>query len=357
MKHLITPAIMSGGSGTRLWPLSTQQTPKQFHALAGDRTMIQQTILRAQGETEEISFSAPIILASAAHRALVAQQLAAIGCAPQAVALEPMGRNTAATAAIAAALATETDPDALVLLLPADHVITDVAGFHAVIARAAPMARGHIVTFGIEPSRPETGYGYIRRGESLADGVFAIDSFREKPNAATAQSYLDQGGFSWNAGMFLFHPRVLLEEMGAAAAIRDGALAALAGATREGVDILLDAALFAAVPSQPLDIAVMEKTTKGAVAPCDIGWADIGSWDEVWRLAARDANGNAHQGPTAMLDGANNLLLSAGPTICAAGIEDLIIVATKDAVVVLPRARAQEVKAMLEAAKQLQPRD
>lgn len=353
MKHLITPAIMSGGSGTRLWPLSTQAIPKQFHALAGAQTMIQRTILRVQGETSQIAFGAPIILASAAHRGLVAAQLAAIDCAPQAVALEPIGRNTAATAAIAAALAVEADPEALVLLLPADHVIADIAGFHAIIERAAPLARERIVTFGIEPSRPETGYGYIRRGEALAPGVFAIDSFREKPNAATAQSYLDQGGFSWNAGMFLFHPRLLLEEMDAAADIRDGALAALASAKRDGVEIALDEALFANVPAQPLDIAVMEKTKKGAVAPCDIGWADIGSWDEVWRLAARDSNGNALQGSAALLDGAGNLLFSDGPKICAAGIEDMIIIATGEAVVVLPRARAQEVKALLEAAKNL----
>ncbi|MBC7770007.1 MAG: mannose-1-phosphate guanyltransferase, partial [Phycisphaerales bacterium] len=247
----------------------------------------------------------------------------------------------------------EIDPDALVLLLPADHVIADAAGFRAAIARAAPFARDRIVTFGITPDRPATGYGYIKRGAELGEGVFAIDSFREKPNAETATGYLAAGGYCWNAGIFLFHPATLLAEFAASADVRDKALAALAGAGRIGDEIRLDAALFSAAPSLPLDIAVMEKTSRAAVAPCEIGWADIGAWDEIWRISPRDANGNALQGAAIALDASNNLLRGDGVKVCVAGVSDLVVIATPEAVIIVPRERAQDVKLLREMAEKL----
>lgn len=351
MKHRIIPAIMSGGAGTRLWPASTAAKPKQFHALSGERTLIQETALRVSGEHGALSFAPPIVLANAAHADLAETQLAEIGRPAAALVLEPLARNTAALGALAAAVAKELEPGALVLLLAADHVIEDVAGFHDVIARAAPAARERIVTFGIAPSRPETGYGYIKRGALLNDGVYAIEAFKEKPALHVAEEYLADGGYSWNAGIFFFNPDVVLREFGAAKDIRDFALAALAQAKRDGARIALDATQFARAPAAPFDIAVMERTALGAVAPCDIGWADIGAWDEIWRLSPKDGAGNALSGTVIALDAKNSLLRANGITVAAAGVEDLIVVAEGDVVVIAPRARAQDVKQLLEAAK------
>lgn len=351
MQRRILPAIMSGGAGTRLWPASTEAKPKQFHALAGAGTLIQETARRLSGASGDLVFEAPIILANAAHADLVETQLNEIGIAPLAIALEPFGKNTAAAGAIAAALGRELAPGALVLLVPADHVIGDVTAFHDAIARAAAHAETHIVTFGIKPDRPETGYGYIKRGETMSEHVFAIDSFKEKPDAETARAYLSTGDYAWNSGMFLFDPDVLLAEFEKAADIRDATLAALAAATRIGARILIDAEKFAAVRAAPIDIAVMEATLLGAVAPVDIGWADLGAWDEIWRLADKDSAGNVRIGPVVTLDARNNLLRSDGITLAVAGIEDLIVVAEGDTILIAPRARAQDVKKLLEAAK------
>jgi mannose-1-phosphate guanylyltransferase/mannose-6-phosphate isomerase len=344
MTQRIIPAIMSGGAGTRLWPASTGDKPKQFHVLGGANSLFQDTISRVVGGTGGIAFCAPIVLCNHRHADLVEAELAAVGVEPAAIVLEPAARNTAAVAAIAAAVAGEIDLDALVLLLPADHLVADTPAFHAALARAAPFARERIVTFGITPARAATGYGYIRIGAQLGDGVFGIDSFREKPSEAVAEQYLADGGYAWNAGIFLFHPRTLLEEFDASADIREGALSALAHANRTGARIVLNAESFTQIRASPLDIAVMEKTTRAAVVPCDIGWADVGSWDEIWRLLAKDAAGNAIHGPVAVLDGANNLLRSDGVKICVAGVSNLIVVATPDAIIIVPRDRAQDVK-------------
>ncbi|MGD9814831.1 MAG: mannose-1-phosphate guanylyltransferase [Hyphomonadaceae bacterium] len=351
MSYRIIPAIMSGGAGTRLWPASTEAAPKQFHALGGGAdSMFVATLRRLSGGADALAFAPPIVLANAKHADLVDADLARADVSAAAIVLEPMARNTAAVGAIAAAAGAEIDPDALILLLPADHIIADAAAFHAAIARAAPLARDRIVTFGITPDRPATGYGYIKAGEKLAPGVFAIDSFREKPNLETARDYLAAGGYAWNAGMFLFSPRVMLEEFAAAADIRDAALTAFKAAKRDGARIELQREDFAKVRSTPLDIAVMEQTRRGAVAPCDIGWADVGAWDEIWRLSPHDAAGNALAGDVVLLDGANNLIRSDGPKICAAGVNDLIVVATAHAILILPRARAQDVKALKDLA-------
>ncbi|MBI1187455.1 MAG: mannose-1-phosphate guanyltransferase [Alphaproteobacteria bacterium] len=347
----ILPAIMSGGSGTRLWPLTTESRPKQFHALFGERTLFQETVARtAPGMAGPIEFLAPLILANAGHADLIETQLAALGTTPAALALEPVGRNTAATAAAAAALGRELAPDALILLLPADHVIADRDGFVAAIARAAAVAHERIVTFGITPDTAETGYGYIAVGPALREGVHAIESFTEKPTSALAADFLASGRHLWNSGMFLFAPDLLLDEFAAAPDIRDRTLAALAGARRDGRRIAL-AASFADIPAQPIDIAVMEKTTRGAVAPCAIGWADVGSWDTFWRLSARNDAGNAIAGPTLILDSNNNLLRSDGPRVSVAGVKDMIVVVSNGEVLVMPRARAQDTKALWSMAK------
>ncbi len=350
MKQRIIPAIMSGGAGTRLWPLSTDAQPKQFHALAGTRSLFAETVARVSGETDAISFAPPIVLCNSSHKQWIDAHLAEIGASASAIVYEPVARNTAAAAAVAAALGAEIDAEALVLLLPADHSIADREGFLAAIARAAPIARERIVTFGIEPNRPETGYGYIKSGATLSEGVFAIDSFREKPQREIAERYLAEGGHSWNAGMFFFHPRTMLEEFAANADIRDRALAALAAARRNGVEIYLDAEHFARARSLPLDIAVMEHTRKGAVAPCAIGWADIGAWDEIWRLAAKDELGNAIHGDVVAVGSSNNLLRGEGVKVCVSGVNDLIVIATQKTVIVIPRERAQDVKQLRERA-------
>lgn len=344
----IIPVIMSGGSGTRLWPLSTASKPKQFHNLGAERTMIEETLMRFSGEHEGLVFLAPVIIASAAHRDLVVSAIAACGIAPSAIILEPKGRNTAATAALAALIALEIDPQADVLLAPADHLVARADVFMATIRAASSVLPHRIVTFGIDPTGPETGYGYILQGESLADGVHAVASFKEKPELPIAQQYLDQGGYSWNSGVFLFSPGTMLEEFAIAAAdIRDGAAVALACAQREGVEILLDAEAFAAVRSAAVDRAVMEHTKRAAVAPCDIGWADVGSWAEVWRLADKDGQGNSTSGSVIIEDGANNLVRTDGPHISIVGLSDLIVIADGNSILIAPRDRAQDVKKVI----------
>lgn len=352
MTATIIPAIMSGGAGTRLWPVSTTAEPKQFHALAdAKKSLFVSTIERVQGAADGIKFAAPLVLCNVRHRERVLEHLAAAGVTDATLVLEPTPRNTAAVAAIAAAVAAEIEPDALVLLLPADHVIADANGFRAAIARAAAFARERIVTFGIEPDRPATGYGYIKRGAPLGEGVYAVASFREKPEEDVARGYLAEGGFSWNAGIFLFHPATLLREFENSADIRDKALASLKHAEHDGADIRLAAHLFEQIPSVPFDIAVMEKTSRAAVAICDIGWADIGAWDEIWRVSPRDERGNAMHGAVVAHDARNNLLRAEGVTLCVDGVSNLIVIATPTSVIVLPRERAQNVKALKEAAE------
>jgi mannose-1-phosphate guanylyltransferase/mannose-6-phosphate isomerase len=340
MKHRIIPAIMSGGAGTRLWPLSTEQRPKQFHALGGSETLFAATARRVSGDTAGVTYAPPLVLCNARYEGLVRENIGAL----TAMILEPMPRNTAAVGAIAAAVAAEIDPDALVLLLPADHLVRDVDGFHAIIERAAPFARDRIVTFGITPDRPATGFGYVKRGDALGDGVFAIESFKEKPDEFTARHYLATGGYAWNAGIFLFHPQTMLTEFEASAEIRDAALVSLRKARRANDVIALDAATFSQVRSEPLDIAVMEKTRRSAVAPCSIGWADIGSWDEVWRLTPRDASGHAVLGPAAAAD--IGKMKASGMKALAVDGEDLVVIAAPNGMLIIPRETAADAKAL-----------
>ncbi len=344
----ILPVIMSGGSGTRLWPLSTDARPKQFHALGGARSMIEETALRLSGSHGDIEFLPPVVIANAAHGEIVESLLKSSGIAPAAIVLEPQGRNTAAAAAIAAMVAQEIAPDAHVLLAPADHLVTKPAAFISAIRAATAVVDNNIVTFGIVPTAPETGYGYILANELLAPGVHRIAAFKEKPDYATATRYLAEGGYSWNSGVFFFSQRVLLEEFSIAAAdIRDGARDALSRAKRNGPDILLDAATFGAIRSEAVDRAVMEKTRRAAVVPCDIGWADVGSWAELWRLSDKDAAGNVADGKATLLDCANTLVRADGMQVSVIGIEDLIVVASGNSVLVMPRSRAQDVKKVI----------
>jgi mannose-1-phosphate guanylyltransferase/mannose-6-phosphate isomerase len=351
--HTIVPVIMSGGAGKRLWPLSTAQKPKQFHALAGARSLIQDTLLRLSGEAEGLRFLPPVIIANAAHADAVAAQARAAGLEPAEIVLEPEGRNTAATAALAALAVQRLAPGALALLAPADHRIADAAGFRAVVAQAAALARSHICTFGITPDRPETGYGYIQIGEALAPGVHAIRCFKEKPDRAQAQAYLDSGDFLWNAGIFAFAPERLLAEFAVLAPeVLASAQGGYAGARRDGRSVWLSDA-FKAAPSIAFDVAVMERTRIGAVAPCAVGWADVGSWSEVHRLSAADAVGNVSNGAVLLRGARDCLVLGEGVQVIAADVQGLAIIATRDAVLVAPLDRAQDVKALLEQAAAL----
>ena len=342
----IIPAIMSGGAGTRLWPLSTEDHPKQFHVLMGPRTMFAETVARVSGAP----FGPPIVLCGESHAPRVRAALTEIDTRAAAIVIEPAARNTAAVAASAAAVAQELDRGALVLLLPSDHVITNVASFHAAIENAARFARDRIVTFGMTPTHAATGYGYIKRGGALGEGVFAIEAFKEKPDEHTAQTYLRDGAYSWNSGMFLFAPEILLAEFGANAAIRNHALTALQNATREADTIRLGAA-YADAPRLPLDIAVMEHTARGAVTPCDIGWADVGSWAEVWRLAPRDTDGFAVLGPAASADVSK--MRESGMKAAAIDGDDLLVVASANGLLIAPRALVRDRDALSRAAREL----
>jgi mannose-1-phosphate guanylyltransferase/mannose-6-phosphate isomerase len=351
VKQRLIPAVMSGGSGTRLWPLSTDSTPKQFHPLGSDQTLIQDTVLRMRAQPS-LELGEPILIGNRRHIDLIQVQMAQLGRSPSAVVLEPFGRNTAAVAAVTAMLAMAQDPDALVLLMPADHVIADAEGFSATIAKAAPAAQDNIVTFGVEPTAAETGYGYIEAGEPILGAVRKVARFAEKPDLKTAEAYLAGGRHLWNAGIFLFSPRVLLAEMARLApGVVEACRAALDAGRRTGPVIDLDETAFAACPSISIDYAVMEHTDKAAVAPIGVSWADVGSWSELWRLGPRQAHENFVQGNAVLIDTSDCLVWAADRMVAAIGVSDLIIVQTPDAVIVLPKSRAQDVKLLVEQVK------
>ena len=349
----IVPVIMSGGSGTRLWPLSRLASPKQLHALVSDMTMVQETVRRVATTDEGFSFEPPLIVLNAAQHDLARHQLEVLGVEASHFVVEPFGRNTAPVAAVAAEVVRQQyGEDALVLLLPADHHIKDDVAFHRAVAAGAELAAdGHIITFGIQPDRPETGYGYIRRGAAVGAG-YAVDAFTEKPNRERAAHFLEDGRYYWNAGMFLFGVGTLAEAMQ-----RDcpDVLEAAQTAVREGrrVDgkILLDEAAFAKSPSISFDYAVMERTDRAAVVPADIGWSDVGSWEALWTIAEKDQDGNVARGDVHLLDSRNSYVLSSGPHVGTIGIEDIVVVATGDAVLVTRRDRSQDVKRIVDALK------
>lgn len=342
---------MSGGSGTRLWPLSTPEKPKQFHALATAHTMIQETVLRLSGD----AFLKPVLICGTRHEALVREQFEAINLSPQAIILEPFARNTAAVAAIAALIGQEIDPEAYILLMPADHIITQPDAFHAAIERATKVAQDYIVTFGINPFMPETGFGYIQRQDAITDGVFKVAQFLEKPDLITAQAYVSSGEYDWNAGIFLFSPKVMMEELSIyEPSVLNGAREALEKATINGPVRALHEGSFAQCPSISVDYAIMERTKRAAVVPCDIGWADVGGYNELWRLGQKDENGNYCVGDTIAIDAQNNLIHAGTTPIAVIGLNDVIVVSTPAGIVVTTKDRAQDVKLAAEAIKKMQ---
>ncbi len=347
----IIPVILSGGSGTRLWPMSRPEMPKQMLALTSDATMLQLTAGRALGER----FAAPIVVANARHADLVEQQLADAGAAPQALILEPAGRNTAPAIALAA-IAAGGGGDAL-LVMPSDHVIGDIAAFHAAIEAAMPLvSQGWLVTFGIAPDAPETGYGWIQLGEELQPGVNRVARFVEKPPLDKAQAMLASGDHAWNGGIFLFLADAYLEAIaqfdpGMLVATRD----AMDKARADGTRIYPDAVAFAASPDDSIDYAVMEKADRVAVVPVNMGWNDVGSWDALHAISDVDDAGNAHRsqgdGNVLAIDTKTCFVRSDGIRISLVGVNDLIVVASGNDVLIMPRGRSQEVKKLIEAMK------
>lgn len=344
----ITPVILSGGSGTRLWPLSRKALPKQLLALVGHGTMIQETATRARGDR----FAAPIVICGEDHRFLIAEQLRQVGIMDADVVLEPAGRNTAPAAAIAALKVVEGDPDGLLLLMPSDHVVTAPVAFAKAVAIATEAARnGALVTFGISPTGPETGYGYIRRGGPVAgvEGAFAVDRFVEKPDRATAEHYLAEGSYSWNSGIFLFAAKAFLQEMqrlepGMLAACRE----ALARSSRDLDFLRLGREAFLACPSQSIDYAIMEHAANAAVVPVEMGWSDVGSWQSLWQISDRDGDGNTLRGDVVAEGVRDSYVRSDGPLVAALGVTDLVVVATKDAVLISHRDASQGVKKIVD---------
>ena len=335
----LQPVLLSGGSGTRLWPLSREAYPKQFLALAGDDTMVQATWRRVA----PLAGAAPIVVANEDHRFLVAEQLRQAGAPRAAILLEPAGRNTAPAIAAAALQATADGADPLLLVLPSDHVVTDEAAFHAAVREAIPAAAGGaLVTFGIVPGAPETGFGYIQA--EAGDGVRAVRRFVEKPDAATAARYLSEGGYYWNSGMFLFRASRFLAELGRhAPAMLAAVRAACDGAVRDGDFIRLDKAAFEACPADSIDYAVIEKTDRAMVLPVDIGWNDVGSWSALWEVSAQDGDGNAHHGDVIAVDSRNSYAW-ARRLVALVGVDDLVVVETDDAVLVAHKDKVQQVK-------------
>ncbi len=337
----ITPVVLSGGSGTRLWPLSRELYPKQLLKLVGTHTMLQDTVLRLAG----LDAAPPVVVCNESHRFLVAEQLRQLGLKARAIVLEPVGRNTAPAIALAAYAA---DPGALLLVLPADHVSRDAPAFQDALRRALPAAEaGRLVTFGIVPDAPETGYGYIRRG--AADGeVFRIAQFVEKPDLARAQGFLASGEYYWNSGMFLFKASRYIEELQKYAP--DIAAAALAGQQHSQPDLdftRIDKAAFEACRSESIDYAVMEKTADAVVVPLDAGWSDVGSWAALYDASPADADGNVLLGDVVVEDTEGCLLHAESRLVTAVGLRDHIVVETKDAVLVAPKDRVQDVKKLV----------
>ena len=341
--------LLSGGSGTRLWPLSREAYPKQFLPLAGEDTMLQATWRRVA----PVAGAAPIVVAGEDHRFLVAEQLRQVGVAAASILLEPVGRNTAPAIAAAALQAMADGDDPLLLVLPSDHVVRDAEAFRAAVQEASAAAEaGALVTFGIVPTAPETGFGYIQA--QAGEGVRKVLRFVEKPDAATAQSYLDAGGYYWNSGMFLFRASRYLGELARFRAdILDGARAAFDAARRDGDFIRLAADAFAATPAESIDYAVMERTDAAMVLPVDIGWNDVGSWSALWDVAERDAAGNAHHGDVIAVDSRNSYAWSRR-LVALVGVDDIVVVETDDAVLVARKDKVQQVKDVVAQLKQEQ---
>ena len=350
-EELVTPVILSGGSGSRLWPLSRAMHPKQFLALAGNLTMIQETALRVAGPR----FAPPLVICSEDHRFLVAEQLRATSVQPAEIILEPTGRNTAPAACVAALKLLEAGGNPLMLVMPSDHVIAAPDRFlKAVEDAAAAAAAGALVTFGITPDRAETGYGYIKAGTPLEgqEGIRTVQRFVEKPDRNTAETYLADGAYYWNSGIFLFSAAAYLAELEQAnPAMVEACRQALSGAGRDLSFCRLAPDAFGASPSDSIDYAVMEKTTRAAMVPVDMGWNDVGAWSALWDIGAKDDAGNVVHGDVLLHDARNVYVRSEDHLVAVVGLEDVIVVATDDAILVTDHARAQDVKHVVERLK------
>jgi mannose-1-phosphate guanylyltransferase/mannose-6-phosphate isomerase len=340
---MLTPVILSGGAGTRLWPLSRELYPKQLLALVGKRTMLQETALRVQG----LPIAAPIVVCNDAHRFMVAEQLRQLEVQPQAIVLEPFGRNTAPAIALAAhaALKAERKLEPVLLVLPADHVIRDVGAFQAAVRVALPAAeQGHLVTFGVVAHTPETGYGYIQRGATLGE-VHRIARFVEKPSLEMAREFVRSGEFYWNSGMFLFGARRYLEELERLAPEMARVCRAAFESGKADFDFTrIDSKVFEACPSDSIDYAVMERTADAVMVPLDAGWSDVGSWAALHAAGEPDAAGNVTQGDVLIEDSSGCLLYAESRLLATVGLKDHVVVETKDAVLVAPKDRVQDVK-------------
>jgi mannose-1-phosphate guanylyltransferase/mannose-6-phosphate isomerase len=348
----IVPVILSGGSGTRLWPLSREHYPKQLLALAGELTMLQDTAMRLNGAEEQ---APSLIVCNEEHRFLVAEQLRQIDRLPQDILLEPFGRNTAPALTLAALAVTAREPEAVMLVMPADHVVRNQAEFHAAVLKGKVEAlAGRLVTFGIVPTQPETGYGYIRKGPMLAStGAYEVGSFVEKPDAATARTYLESGEYLWNSGIFMMTTARWLEEIRRFRPdIADACVTAWQGGKRDMDFFRIDKEAFGHCPSESIDYAVMEKTDNAVVIPLDAGWSDIGAWSSLWEVSQRDADGNVLQGDVMALHSHNTLLIAEHRFVAAVGLEDVIVVETADAVLVAHKEQAQDVKAIVSRLKE-----
>jgi mannose-1-phosphate guanylyltransferase/mannose-1-phosphate guanylyltransferase/mannose-6-phosphate isomerase len=336
----IKPVILSGGGGTRLWPLSRPEHPKQFLKLLSEQTLLQVTAARVDDPS---LYASPTVVANSAHAEEIALQLLALGIALEAVIMEPVGRGTAPAVALAALNAAPQD---VLLVMPSDHVILDPKAFHTAVRAGLAFAKqGWLITFGIAPTYPETGYGYIRKGAELGEQVSSVERFVEKPERATAESMLADGRYLWNSGIFLFRAERLLEELEHhAPAVLSAARGAMDRARREDVRIATDTEAFLASPSASIDCAVMEKVERVAVVPVDCGWSDIGSWDALYQLGPLDGAGNMVSGAARLVDTSGCLVRTEGVRVSALGVSDLIIVATRDEVLILPRGKSQDLR-------------
>ncbi len=352
---MLTPVILSGGAGTRLWPLSRELYPKQLLALTGERTMLQQTALRLEG----LAATPPIVVCNEAHRFLVAEQLRQLNLEPRAMLLEPFGRNTAPAIALAAhaalkAAAGVPDADPLLLVLPADHVMRDVPAFQKAVRVASPAAdQGKLVTFGVVPSAPETGYGYIQRAEAgqrgeADEGVHRIARFVEKPSADKAAQFVRSGDYYWNSGMFMFRARRYLQELERLAPEMAKVCATAFATAKTDLDFTrIDPKAFESCPADSIDYAVMEKTGEAVVVPLDAGWSDVGSWAALHEASEPDGHGNVARGDVISEDSKGCYLYSESRLVAVVGLEDHVVIETKDAVLVAPKGRVQDVKKLV----------
>ena len=352
MAAKIYPVILSGGSGIRLWPQSRTSYPKQFLNLVSDQSLLQETASRVF--TPDI-FAAPTMICNEEHRFLVAEQLRKVGIVPREIVLEPVAKNTAPAAAVAASLLQGEDESALMLIIPSDHIIEDEVGFHSAIKVAADAAvEGALVTFGVKPTRPETGYGYIAHSHQTRkrQGCYVVESFHEKPDLPTAEKYFRDGGHYWNSGMFLFSAKTYLEECETfEPEITAGAQASVDAAKRDLDFLRLAAQPFAAIPSKSIDHAVMEQTEKAAVVPIDIGWNDVGTWASLWEIGQKDARENVIEGNALAIETSSSFISSDGPLVTVLGVENLAVIATMDAFLVLPLDRTQDVRIVTDELK------